>query len=94
MEQVAAMADVDNLAVTGAVKAPWWRWPRMRMPSKSLVWCGWRAIPAKPDAPEAEAAVVVLDEYHGLGVGQELMRRMVQLARRMRVQEYRRHLPA
>ncbi len=37
------------------------------------------------DAPEAEAAVVVRDDFHGRGVGRELLRWMVLLARRMQV---------
>jgi GNAT superfamily N-acetyltransferase len=39
----------------------------------------------QPDAPEAEAAIVVRDDYQGQGVGAELLRRMVLLARRMQV---------
>ena len=41
----------------------------------------------QPDAPEAEAAIVVRDDYHGQGVGAELLRRMVLLARRMQVKK-------
>lgn len=39
------------------------------------------------DAPEAEAAIVVRDDYQGQGVGAELLRRMVLLARRMQVKK-------
>lgn len=39
----------------------------------------------QPDAPEAEAAIVVRDDYQGQGVGAELLRCMVLLARRMQV---------
>jgi RimJ/RimL family protein N-acetyltransferase len=38
-----------------------------------------------PDWPEAEAAVVVRDDYHGQGVASELLYRMVLLAKRMSV---------
>jgi RimJ/RimL family protein N-acetyltransferase len=40
-----------------------------------------------PDAPEAEAAIVVRDDYQGQGIGTELLRCMVVLARRMRVKK-------
>jgi RimJ/RimL family protein N-acetyltransferase len=38
-----------------------------------------------PTAPEAEAAIVVRDDYQGQGVGQELLRRLVLLAKQMQV---------
>lgn len=38
-----------------------------------------------PDSPEAEAAIVIRDDYHGEGVGTELLRRLVLLARQMKV---------
>jgi ribosomal protein S18 acetylase RimI-like enzyme len=41
--------------------------------------------PATPDSTEAEAAIVVRDDFHGRGVGQELLRRMVLLAKQMHV---------
>lgn len=41
--------------------------------------------PDQPGSPEAEAAVVVRDDYHGQGVGSELLQQMVPLARRMKV---------
>ncbi len=41
---------------------------------------------ATPDSPEAEAAIVVRDDYQGQGVGTELLRRLVLLAKQMRVQ--------
>lgn len=40
----------------------------------------------EPDSPEAEAAVVVRDDYQGSGVGTELLRRMVLLAKQMGLQ--------
>ncbi len=39
----------------------------------------------QPYAPEAEAAIVVRDDYQGRGVGTELLRRMGLLAKQMRV---------
>jgi RimJ/RimL family protein N-acetyltransferase len=41
--------------------------------------------PAAPDSPEAEAAIVVRDDFQGHGVGTELMRRLVLLAKQMNV---------
>ena len=41
--------------------------------------------PAALDSPEAEAAVVVRDDFQGEGLGTELMRRLVLLAKHMRV---------
>jgi len=41
----------------------------------------------QPDAPEAEVAIVVRDDYQGQGVGAELLRCMVVLARRMRIKK-------
>ena len=41
--------------------------------------------PGQPDSPEAEAAVVVRDDYHGQGIGTQLLRQIVPLARRMKV---------
>jgi acetyltransferase len=38
-----------------------------------------------PEWPEAEAAIVVRDDYHGQGVATELLYRMVLLAKRMNV---------
>jgi acetyltransferase len=40
----------------------------------------------QPDSPEAEAAIVVRDDFQGRGVGRELLRRLVLLAKQMRVQ--------
>jgi acetyltransferase len=39
----------------------------------------------QPNAPEAEAAIVVRDDFQGEGVATELLRRMVLLARQMKV---------
>jgi RimJ/RimL family protein N-acetyltransferase len=41
--------------------------------------------PATPESPEAEAAIVVRDDFQGQGVGTELMRRLVLLAKQMKV---------
>jgi RimJ/RimL family protein N-acetyltransferase len=39
----------------------------------------------QPTFPEAEAAIVIRDDFHGQGVGTELMRWMVLLAKEMKV---------
>ncbi len=39
----------------------------------------------EPASPEAEAAITVRDDYHGRGLGTELLRRMILLAKRMQV---------
>lgn len=42
--------------------------------------------PTAPKSPEAEAAIVVRDDFQGQGVGTEMVRRLVLLAKRMRVE--------
>lgn len=71
------MAAVDNRTTAGAVVA---------LAGAEIVGVVRLARPpGQPDAPEAEAAIVVRDDYQGQGVGAELLRRMVLLARRMKV---------
>jgi GNAT superfamily N-acetyltransferase len=41
----------------------------------------------KPDDPMAEAAIVIRDDYHGQGLGTELLRRLVLLAKQMKVKQ-------
>ena len=43
--------------------------------------------PNQLDDPVADAAIVVRDDYHGEGVGTELLRRLVLLARQMKVKQ-------
>jgi RimJ/RimL family protein N-acetyltransferase len=43
--------------------------------------------PGKPNDPSAEAAIVIRDDYHGEGIGTELLRRLVLLAKQMKVKE-------
>ncbi len=90
MERVAHLADVDNLAVSGAVMAllpaEKGRRPERRQHEELVGVVRLARDPRTPDSPDAEAAIVVRDDFHGMGVGQELVRRMVLLARRMKVQ--------
>jgi len=77
------LANVDNRTQAGAVVA-------VAGEGKASTIVGVVRLaraPGQPDAPEAEAAVVVRDDYHGQGVGAELLRRMVSLARRMRIKQ-------
>lgn len=75
------LANVDNLTTGGAVLA-----------LENGIW-GERIVAvarlmrpeSEPQSPEAEAAIVVRDDYHGQGVGSELLRRLVLLARKMGV---------
>ena len=80
-EQAGAMADVDNRTLEGAVVAV-----AKEADGEHIVGVVRLARPpGKPEAEEAEAAVVVLDAYQGQGLGSELLQRMLQLARRMKV---------
>jgi len=75
------LASVDNRTTGGAVVAV----DRHDEP-EAIVGVARLARPADaPDATEAEAAVVVRDDFQGTGVGLQLVRRLVTLARRMRV---------
>ncbi|MGL4650707.1 MAG: GNAT family N-acetyltransferase [Caldilineaceae bacterium] len=75
------LADVDNRTVGGAILAI------ERGPSSERIVGVVRLMrsPKTPRSPEAEAAIVVRDDYHRCGVGKELLYRLVLLARRMKV---------
>jgi GNAT superfamily N-acetyltransferase len=76
------MADVDNRTAEGAVLAL-----HGRGEDEEIVGVVRLARPeGKPASPEAEAAVVVRDDFHGQGVGTELLRWMVLLAKVMHVE--------
>ena len=78
-----SLADVDNRVEAGAIVAV-----RGKGTEAEIVGVVRLArSPGQPDSPEAEAAVVVRDDYQGQGVGAELLRRMVVLARRMKVRK-------
>lgn len=75
------LADVDNKTVSGAVVAV-----QKDAAGEHIVGSVRLARnPSAPDAPEAEAAIVVRDDFQGQGVGTELMRRLVLLAKQMNV---------
>jgi RimJ/RimL family protein N-acetyltransferase len=75
------MADVDNRTYQGAVVAV----AGDRDNGEIIGVVRLSRPPGQPDSPEAEAAVVVRDDYHGQGVGTHLLRQLVPLARRMKV---------
>lgn len=75
------MSDVDNLTTGGAVIAVEKGTRGERVVGVARLMRDETA----PDSPEAEAAIVVRDDYHGQGVGSELLRRLVLLARKMNV---------
>lgn len=80
-QRAAGFATVDNHSQEGAIVAIYGD-----TDGEQIVGSVRLARPANdPDAPEAEAAIVVRDDFHGQGVGQELMRRLVLLAKQMHV---------
>jgi len=81
LEESERLADVDNLTTGGAVLAT----ERTRRGERIVGVARLMRNPQTPSSPDAEAAVVVRDDYHGTGVGGELLRRLVPLARRMQV---------
>jgi RimJ/RimL family protein N-acetyltransferase len=76
------LAGVDNRTWGGAVVAV----DRDAQGCEELVGVARLARePAHPDSPEAEVAVVVRDDFQGRGVGRELLRGLVRLAKQMGV---------
>lgn len=77
-----ALVDIDNRTAGGAVLA-------LEIDAtghETVVGVARLGRPlGEPTGPEAEAAVVVRDDYHRQGVGAELLRRMVLLAKQMGV---------
>jgi len=80
-QRAAELADVDNQR-QGAVIATY-----EDDDGEHIVGVVRLARPAgQPTLPEAEAAIVIRDDFQGQGVGTELMRRMVLLAREMQIE--------
>lgn len=75
------LATVDNTALMGAVVAVYEEEDGPHMVGSVRL----ARDPDQPDSPEAEAAVVVRDDFQGQGLGTELMRRLVLLAKKMQV---------
>ena len=79
------LANVDNKTGQGAVVAV-----QRSGGAEELVGVARLARPLNdPDSTVAEAAIVVRDDFQGQGVGSELLRRLVLLARQMQVQTIR-----
>lgn len=75
------LADVDNATQGGAVVAV-----VDEAHGPAIIGVARLARPLdSPDSPVAETAVTVRDDYHGQGLGMELLRRMVLLARKMNI---------
>jgi RimJ/RimL family protein N-acetyltransferase len=75
------LADVDNKSVSGAIVAVYKDDAGEHIVGSVRL----ARDPAAPESPEAEAAIVVRDDFQGQGVGTELMRRLVLLAKQMKV---------
>jgi acetyltransferase len=80
------LANVDNRTAQGAVVAA----QRHDRGGEELVGVARLARPLNAlDSPIADAAIVVRDDFQGQGVGRELLRRMVLLAKQMGVRTIR-----
>ena len=76
------LANVDNRTQGGAVLAI----DLDKEGAEHIVGVARLARPLdQPDAPEAEAAIVVRDDFQGRGVGTELLQRLVRLAKQMQL---------
>jgi GNAT superfamily N-acetyltransferase len=75
------LADVDNKSVAGALVAVYKDDTGEHIVGSVRL----ARDPAALESPEAEAAIVVRDDFQGQGVGTELMRRLVLLAKQMKV---------
>lgn len=82
MQKAVELATVDNTTVAGAVVALYEEADGEQIVGSVRL----ARDPAQLDSPEAEAAIVVRDDFQGQGLGTELMRRMVLLAKQMKVQ--------
>jgi RimJ/RimL family protein N-acetyltransferase len=80
-QRASELANVDNKTLTGAVVAVYKDEEGEHIVGSVRL----ARDPQTPDSPEAEAAIVVRDDFQGQGVGTELMRRLVLLAKQMNV---------
>ena len=76
------LADVDNNLLAGAVVALYEEEDGPHIVGTVRL----AREPGQPGSAEAEAAIVVRDDFQGQGLGTELMRRLILLAKQMRVQ--------
>lgn len=82
MQEAQRLADVDNRTVGGAVLAFVGQEPDGELIAVARL----GRFPHTPTSPEAEAALVVRDDFQGQGIGTALMALLALLARRMDVQ--------
>lgn len=80
-QRAAELAAVDNHVCSGAIVAVYEDAAGEHIVGSARL----ARDPGTPDSPEAEAAIVVLDAFQGQGVGTELLRRLVLLAKQMNV---------
>lgn len=81
-EAAVTLSNVDNKTLGGAVIAL-----AQEKGREAIVGVARLARPlGQPESPEAEAAITVRDDFHGQGLGSELLRRMVLLARHMDIE--------
>lgn len=78
------LADVDNYTLGGAILALTAD-PDGTPHAVGVARLG--RMPDKPNDPTADAAIVIRDDYQGQGVGTELLRRLVLLAKQMEVKQ-------
>lgn len=78
------LADVDNHTLGGAILAL----NEETEGTKRIVGVARLGrIPGKPNDPQADAAIVIRDDYQGRGVGRALLDRLVRLAQQMNVKQ-------
>lgn len=82
VEEAQRLADVDNRTIGGAILA----FAQKPDEDELIGVARLGRLPSTPTSPEAEAALVVRDDFQGQGVGTALLSLLALLARRMNVQ--------
>lgn len=81
MHSARELANVDNTTLAGAVIALYEEDGGEQIVGSVRL----ARPPQQPTSPEAEAAIVIRDDFQGQGLGTEMMRRLVLLAKQMKV---------